>query len=271
MFNKMVLTTWGFHYPFFLTTWHCVLATILTQVLSRTTHMLVGVEKGTVTRRDILLRILPMSIFFASGLVLGNMAYQYISLAYIQMIKAFTPVPMQLLSFAVGKEKPSIIQLGIVLVVSFGVTMSSIGELNFSLIGFVIQFSAVLGDCCRVTIMDMMLKDLNLDTLSLLYYTAPMSAVMISAGFIVFEMATFDVTVFSPDLCFMLLLNGLLAFSLNLAVMYVVSTTSGMIMSICGPIKDISIVFVSVLVFATPVSGLQVQCASLIVLLLCVC
>lgn len=259
MFNKVMLTTWGFRYPFLLTTWHSVLGTLLTQILSRTTNMLTGVQKGTVTRRDILTRILPMSLCFACGLVLGNMAYAYISLAYIQMIKAFTPVPLLLLNFAVGKETPSIIQLIIVLTVSFGVILSSMGELNFSMIGFTIQISAVLIECIRLMLLDLLLKDLNLDSLSLLYYTAPISAVFIFSGFMLFEASILDWTVFTPDLCLMLLLNGLLAFSLNIAVIYLVSTTSGMVISISGPIKDIAIVAISVMVFGAPVSNMQVK------------
>lgn len=85
------------------------------------------------------MKILPMSIFFASGLVLGNMAYRYISLAYIQMVKAFTPVPLLLLSFMLGREKASFVQLGIVLTVSAGVTISSVGELHFSYVGFIVM------------------------------------------------------------------------------------------------------------------------------------
>ncbi len=182
MFNKLLLTTWGFHFPFFLTIWHCVLATVLTKVLSRTTTLLPGVEKRLVTRNDYIRRILPMSLCFALGLVLSNMAYKYISLAYIQMVKAFTPVPMLLLSFAFGREVPTFVQLGIVLIVSAGVTMSSIGELRFSAIGFASQVSAVMVDCIRMLIMDYMLKDPALDSLSLLYYTAPPSAAMIFAA-----------------------------------------------------------------------------------------
>lgn len=259
MFNKLLLTTWGFRFPFFLTTWHCVLATILTQVLSRTTSLLPGVEKRSVTRTHYIRGILPMSICFASGLVLSNMAYNYISLAYIQMVKAFTPVPLLLLSFMLGREKPSWVQFGIVMVVSLGVTMSSMGELQFSAIGFGIQVSAVMVDCIRMLIMDSMLKDLALDSLSMLYYTAPPSAVMIFAGFMLFEAPTFDVSVFTPALSTALVLNGLLAFSLNIAVIYLVSSTSAMVMSVSGPIKDIMIVMISVMVFSAPLTGLQVQ------------
>ena len=134
-----MLSTWGFAYPFFLTTWHCGLATILTQILSKTTNWLPGVSENKVTPKDFVRKIVPMTLFFAYGLVSGNSAYKYLSVSYIQMIKSFTPVPCLLLAFAVGKEKPSLIQLIIVLIVCLGVTMSSVGELRFSLFGFILQ------------------------------------------------------------------------------------------------------------------------------------
>jgi hypothetical protein len=40
MFNKAVLDQMKFPFPMFLTTWHMTLATILTQIMSRTTNML---------------------------------------------------------------------------------------------------------------------------------------------------------------------------------------------------------------------------------------
>ena len=259
MFNKMLLTTWGFRFPFFLTTWHCVLGTILTQVLARTTNLLPAVKDGRVTRTDFIRRILPMAFCFAASLVLGNMAYKYISLAYIQMVKAFTPVPLLILSFVVGREKASLVQFCIVLVVSAGVTLSSIGEMEFSSVGFCIQVAAVLSDCFRMIIMDLMLKDLALDSLSLLYYSAPPSAAMIFCGFLAFESSSISYALFTPALSTLLVLNGLLAFSLNIAVIYLVSNTSAMVMSISGPIKDIMIVMISVTIFNSPITILQVR------------
>jgi drug/metabolite transporter (DMT)-like permease len=269
MFNKVLLTTWGFRFPCLLTTWHCILSSLLTQLLSRTTNLLPSVEKGVITRSDYFIRILPMAFCFAFGLVAGNMAYAYISLAYIQMIKAFTPVPLVLLSFVSGLEKPSLTVFGIVLVVSAGVTLSSVGELQFSAMGFALQLSAVLVDCFRMVLMNLLLKDLSLDSLSLLYYTAPPSAVLIFCGFLVFEAHSISWAAFTPALCVALVLNGLLAFSLNVAVIYLVSSTSAVVMSISGPLKDILIVLISVLVFHSPITLTQVppmltrqQCSS---------
>lgn len=255
----MLLTTWGFHYVFFLTGWHCVLATVLTQILSRTTDLLPGVAKGVVTWSHFLYRIVPMSVLFVISLVLGNMAYSYISLAYIQMVKAFTPVPLLLLSFIAGLEKPSLIVFCIVVVVSAGVTMSSVGELKFSMVGFIIQVSAVFADCFRMIILNLALKDLGLDSLSLLYYTAPPSAALLVLGFFVFEAASFDSSILTLTFSAMLFVNGLLAFSLNIAAIYLIGSTSAVVIAISGPLKDILIVVLSVLMFGSPITYLQVH------------
>ena len=71
--------------------------------------------------------------------MLGNSAYKFISLAYIQMLKSLTPVPTLLLAFLVGREQASLVLVAIVVTVTAGTAMASIGELNFSMIGFVLQ------------------------------------------------------------------------------------------------------------------------------------
>ena len=49
LFNKFVLSQMNFEYPMTLTAWHMALATILTQIMARTTNMLPGVAEVTKT------------------------------------------------------------------------------------------------------------------------------------------------------------------------------------------------------------------------------
>ena len=58
------------------------------------------------------------------------------------MVKAVTPVPLLILNFITGRENPSWMQFIIVIMVSMGVIMASVGELHFSLVGFLIQVHA---------------------------------------------------------------------------------------------------------------------------------
>ena len=158
-FNKMLFSTMDFAYPLFLTGWHCVYACVATQVLSRTTMLLPGVKDAKVTPWVIATKVLPLSLFFAMGLVFGNTAYKYLSVAYIQMVKSGTPVMMLLMAFMIGRERVSVLQLAIVALISFGVAVASAGELHFSLVGFLLQIAAMCADVSRITLLETVLAD----------------------------------------------------------------------------------------------------------------
>lgn len=257
-FNKLLLTTWGFKFPFFLTMWHMIFATVVTQVLSRTTTMLPAVKENRVSYNEYLRKFIPMSLLYAISLVLGNSAYKFISVAYIQMLKSSSPVIVLLLAICAGREKPSLVQLLITFTISLGVILATVGELKFNLLGFMIQFSAVFCECSRSLIMDLLLANKKIDSLSMLYYMAPFSSLTLAIGFLYMESAQLLEAKFTPNLLVALFLNGCLSFSLNIAVIMVINNASVIVMSACGPLKDILLVVLSVPFFRTEVSSLQV-------------
>ena len=106
LFNKAVLSTLEFPFPMFLVTWHMVLSTVMTQILSRTTNLLPAVgevskviivhshiipililtlNQKKVNSTIIQTQIFPVALFFAVSLVLSNKAYIYLSVSYIQV------------------------------------------------------------------------------------------------------------------------------------------------------------------------------------------
>ena len=85
LFNKAVLDQMKFPYPMFLTTWHMVFATVMTQILSRTTNMLPGVREKKVDSKALQTQIFPVALCFAFSLVLSNKSYIYLSVSYIQV------------------------------------------------------------------------------------------------------------------------------------------------------------------------------------------
>jgi len=233
-------------------------ATILTQFMARTTNWLPGVKEGKVDIEIIKKQIMPVALLFALSLVLSNKAYIYLSVSYIQMLKAFTPVAVLFLSFVFGLERSSFIEVNIVAIISVGVAMTSIGESRFSMIGFLFQFTAIFMESSRLVMTNVLLKQLKLDSLSTLYYVAPFCFVLISIACVIFEfgdlpwerMATFQ---FEG----IMVLNGLVAFSLNIASVLLISHTSALVLTLAGVFKDILLVVLSLVVFASPVSMLQ--------------
>jgi len=57
--------------------------------------------------RTQLLRVMPIGLLSSATIVMGNAVYLYLSVAYIQMLKALTPFYILLCCLAFGMEKPS--------------------------------------------------------------------------------------------------------------------------------------------------------------------
>jgi hypothetical protein len=74
----------------FLTTWHLAFATLMTQILARTTSLLDGRKTVKMTGRVYMRAIVPIGVFFSLSLICGNVTYLYLSVAFIQMLKVRT-------------------------------------------------------------------------------------------------------------------------------------------------------------------------------------
>lgn len=82
---KWILT----RFPYFitLTTWHMLFTTISTQILARTTGLID--ENVKMTSSFYLKTIVPIAICLGGSLILSNMVYLYLSMAFIQMLKVY--------------------------------------------------------------------------------------------------------------------------------------------------------------------------------------
>ena len=136
--------------------------------------------------------------------------------------------------------------------------MTSVGETYFSIIGFSFQTMGILAESSRLVLTNMLMKQLKLDPLSSLYYTAPLCFVFIFPACMYFEAVALPYDrIFSINFGSVLLLNGVVAFMLNVAVVLLIGNTSALILTLAGIVKDLMLVFLSILVFGSPVTPLQ--------------
>lgn len=70
----------------------------------------------------------------------------------------------------------------------------------------------------RLLTIDGFLKDSKIDSLSLLYYLAPVSLVLVSTGFYFLESNRLPLEALTPSFCGVLLASGILSFSLNVRI-----------------------------------------------------
>ncbi|PFH58930.1 hypothetical protein XA68_13038 [Ophiocordyceps unilateralis] len=259
LFNKWLLDTLNFRYPVILTTYHLTFATIVTQVMARWTTLLDGRKSVKMTGRVYLRAVVPIGIFFSLSLICGNLTYLYLSVAFIQMLKATTPVAVLISGWTLGVTQPNLKQFLNVSAIVVGVIIASIGEIHFVPVGVLYQIGGIVFEALRLTMVQRLLSsaDFKMDPLVSLYYFAPICAVMNGVVALIWEFPKVSMTdVYNVGL-FTFFLNGLCAFMLNVSVVFLIGKTSAVVLTLCGVLKDIMLVAASMFIWGTEVTALQ--------------
>ncbi|ATY65755.1 DUF250 domain membrane protein [Cordyceps militaris CM01] len=259
LFNKWILDTLKFRYPVILTTYHLVFATVVTQALARWTTALDGRKNVKMTGRVYLRAVVPIGLFFSLSLIFGNLTYLYLSVAFIQMLKATTPVAVLLAGWSLGVSQPNIKQFLNVSAIVVGVIIASFGEIDFVLVGFLFQMAGILFEALRLTMVQRLLSsaDFKMDPLVSLYYFAPVCAAMNGLVALFWEVPKVSMAEVYHVGLFTFFLNGLCAFMLNVSVVFLIGKTSAVVLTLCGVLKDIMLVAASMMIWGTPVTPLQ--------------
>lgn len=120
------------------------------------------------------------------------------------------------------------------------------------------QTLAILAESTRLVLTNVLMKNLKLDPLSSLFYIAPLCACLIAPCTIYFEYSALPLDrIFSSDFAIVLGINGIVAFTLNVAVVLLIAHTSALVLTLAGIVKDILLVMLSVYVFNSPVTLIQ--------------
>ncbi|KAJ5648182.1 sugar phosphate/phosphate translocator [Penicillium lividum] len=259
LFNKYLLDYANFRFPIILTTWHLTFATIMTQILARTTTVLDGRKSVKMTGRVYLRAIVPIGLMFSLSLICGNMTYLYLSVAFIQMLKATTPVAVLIATWGMGMAPVNYRTLMNVSIIVIGVVIASFGEIQFVMIGFLFQLGGIVFEATRLVMVQRLLSsaEYKMDPMVSLYYFAPICAVMNGsvALFLEFPRLTMD-HIYNVGI-WVLLANAMVAFLLNVSVVFLIGKTSSLVMTLCGVLKDILLVAASMMLWNTPVTPLQ--------------
>ncbi|EJD40218.1 TPT-domain-containing protein [Auricularia subglabra TFB-10046 SS5] len=259
LYNNYVFNTLKFQFPVFLVTWHLLFSALGTRLLQRTTKLLDGTKEINMTRDMFLRSILPIGVLFSGSLILSNMAYLHLSVPFIQMLKAFNPVAILLISWTARIQDPNKKLFAIVCMISIGVALASYGELRFNMLGFIIQALAVAFEASRLVMIEILLHGLKMDPLVSMHYYAPVCAALNLIVMVFSEgLAPFKALSTIGPWPFILLSNALVAFGLNVAAVFLIGVGSGLILTLAGVFKDILLISSSVLLFGAPITPLQV-------------
>lgn len=170
------------------------------------------------------------------------------------------PVATLLTSWTMGYEKPNMKLLFNVSFIVIGVIIASFGEIKFVLIGFLYQAAGIFFEAIRLNMVQQLLSPdsgFKMDPLVSLYYFAPVCAAMNFAVALVWEIPKCSMAeVYNVGL-YTFLANAMVAFCLNVSVVFLIGKTSSLVLTLCGVLKDILLVIASMMIWGTIVTPLQ--------------
>lgn len=142
-----------------------------------------------------------------------------------------------------------------------GIVLASNSEPLFHLWGFLACFSATFARALKSVLQGLLLTNENekLDSLNLLLFMSPVALLVLVVATVVMEPTAFGVFYQncseSPFFFWVLLLNCVIAFSVNLTNFLVTKCTSPLTLQVLGNAKGAVAVVISILLFKNPVSS----------------
>ena len=137
------------------------------------------------------------------------------------------PVAVLIVGYFFGIETPDKKKFLNVSVIVIGVIVASFGEIKFVLIGFLFQLGGVAFEATRLVMVQRLLSsaEYKMDPLVSLYYFAPVCAIMNFCVAAVVELPRITMSEVYHLGLFTLLANAMVAFALNVSVVFLVSSS----------------------------------------------
>ncbi|KAL1504224.1 hypothetical protein AB1Y20_010633 [Prymnesium parvum] len=264
LINKILMKDMGFHYPVMVSALGQA-TTAICAVFS--VHVLKWTKLNHGTQ-------VPCSTFVTLGaasalaMVLGQFPYLYLTVAFIQMLKAFSPAYMVILLSCLGVEYPSTRIKVIVLGLCLSAAVASAGEVNFNLVGILFMVGASISDALRLVLSQWLLKNLKLEAVESLYYTSPICVLWLGAA-LLFEVPTayregkLGLALVHPG---MFLGSCLAGFLVNIAGSLLTKRTSAMTLKTMTMARNAALVLFSALCMGETITALEATGYSLLLL-----
>jgi len=256
-YNKFLMHSDYFPYSMALTALHMFISTTMCSIvyLIGGQKWLPGMAVVKASPDGYMKKLIPLSIFFAASICLSNEAYIYCSVPFLQMCKELNVVMVYFVGLALAVERFNVQTTTVLFIIMCGCCMSIHGEMRFSLTGFLIQLSGQSAEVLKIIMQQKIMQGLKIDPLTMVLTMSPLCLATLGVGLFIFWQP--GILVAAQAHWVHLLLNGLNAFALNVAVAVVIRVASGVSFVLAGVVKDVAIVGTAALMFNAHISVLQ--------------
>lgn len=256
LLNKYLLSIYGFKYPVFLTLCHMVACTGLSYLVS----LMQFVPRQGIKSKQQFIKISVLAVVFCGSVVCGNVSLRFLPVSFNQAIGATTPFFTAIFSAIITRKLESVNTYLALVPVVVGIILASGTEPLFHMFGFIVCVSATAARAFKSVLQGILLSSdaEKLNSMNLLMLMAPISVAALVPATIILEPGSMAkahaLAKESSGFVFLLLLNSLTAYVVNLTNFLVTKHTSALTLQVLGNAKGVVATVVSILLFRNPVS-----------------
>jgi len=251
LLNQYILKDLHFPYPMFLSGLGVFASAIFARVLVR-----LGVSRITKTEavEGILWyqRVLPVGLASAGTFAFGNMAYLYLDVGFIQMLKSFTPVVIILFAYLSGVETPTMPVVYSVIIISIGIAATCSFSPTINVLGLTIMMLSAVMEAVRLVLTQFLLKQCKFGVVEGQYVLSPASALWLFIASALFEfrqMYENNAMKIIVDNFSFFLLASVAGVVVNFMAYSVIQATNSLTMKMLGTLRSIITIGFGVMLF----------------------
>jgi len=196
----------------------------------------------------------PIGLFFALDVCLTQVSYMNVSIALCEIVKSAIPIAVMIIGFFLGREDIDFLKAATMSVLTFGVVLTVLSEMDYNQKGFIAACLAMLFAVAKLIWMETVLAGKKVPTLLALFYFSPVSFLSLGIGFFPIELKRAKISPFLSgtelyNTMGYIFIGCLIAFSLNFSELLVIQKTSALTMCVIGILKFVIVIPISVAVF----------------------
>ncbi|KAM8974016.1 solute carrier family 35 member E3 [Pelodytes ibericus] len=211
-------------------------------------------------------KVLLLALSFCGFVVFTNLSLQNNTIGTYQLAKVMT-TPVIILIQTVWYGKSFTLQVKLTLVpITLGVFLNSYYDVKFNMLGMVFATLGVLVTSLYQVWVGTKQHELQVNSMQLLYYQAPLSSVMLLSVIPLFEPVVGQGGIVGPwsfTAIVMVLFSGVIAFTVNLSIYWIIGNTSPVTYNMFGHFKFCITLVGGYILFKDPLSlnqGLGILC-----------
>lgn len=256
LLNKHVLSVTPFHFSIALSSLGVLFGWVTSVVLVQTG--IVSLEKHKdITFMSWVKTVLPIGFFTGVTLACGNMAYFYLSLSFLQMTKALSPVCLFFILWITGLDRFHMKVFLSILVIVVGTAVAAYAEVHFTWIGIALIFVAEFFEAIKSACFQFLLANKSFTMWEGMYFVSPASLIFLGILIAVLEwqpMVDENAWGQVQEHPLMFIAAGTLGFGVNYCSLGVIKHAGSLTLKVLAQMKSIIIILFGIAIYHDIVS-----------------